>query len=272
MSWWRKKQEVDDQKDDILDLDTVVWRGIAPEERLERLAATADREADIQEGNIPLPPQNNYVPTKPLPSVPLPVQHVTRFVEEEDKPQPEEETSAHLEEEEIIPERILTPEEEMIEADIREQIMAEIAAEIEAELENDDQIVKEITANDPHEAQPQGVTPDVSDAIKSIVADEIGGWLNHNVQRIIAESVTETLSAAKDSSASEQAVEEASEQAPKQAKEEKPEQITKSKTVKAKAPSKKAISKKATAKKTGAKKAAKKAAKSAKAKKSSKSS
>ena len=264
MSWWRKKQEVDDQKEDILDLDTVVWRGIAPEERLERLAATADREADIQEGNIPLPPQNNYVPTKPLPSVPLPVQHVTRFVEENDKPHPEEVTSAHLEEEDNIPERILTPEEEMIEADIREQIMAEIAAEIEAELGNDDQIVKEITANSPHEAQPQGVTPDVSDAIKSIVADEIGGWLNHNVQRIIAESVTETLSAAKESPAPEKAQE--------QAEEEKPEQTTKPKTVKAKAPSKKTISKKAAAKKSGAKKAAKKAAKSAKAKKSSKSS
>ena len=260
MSWWRKKQEVDDQKEDILDLDTVVWRGIAPEERLERLAATADREADIQEGNIPLPPQNNYVPTKPLPSVPLPVQHVTRFVEEDNKPQPEEEISDHIEEAENIPERILTPEEEMIEADIREQIMAEIAAEIEAELENDDQIVNEITANDQHEDQLQGVTPDVSDAIKSIVADEIGGWLNHNVQRIIAESVTETLSAAKESPA------------PKQAEEQKPEQTTKPKTVKAKAPSKKAIAKKAAAKKSGVKKAAKKATKSAKAKKSTKSS
>ena len=256
MSWWRKKQEIDDQKEDILDLDTVVWRGIAPEERLERLAATADREADIQEGNIPLPPQNNYVPTKPLPSVPLPVQHVTRFVEDEEKLQPEEELSAQFEEEENIPERVLTSEEEMIEADIREQIMAEIAAEIEAELEKDDQIVKEVTANDPHDAQPQGVTPDVSDAIKSIVADEIGGWLNHNVQRIIAESVTETLSAAKESPITEQA----------------PEQKTKPKTVKAKAPSKKAISKKAAAKKSGAKKAAKKAAKSSKAKKTPKSS
>lgn len=265
MSWWRKKQEIDDQKEDILDLDTVVWRGIAPEERLERLAATADREADIQEGNIPLPPQNNYVPTKPLPSVPLPVQHITRFVEEdEETPQAEEALSAHLEEEEIVPERILTPEEEMIEADIREQIMAEIAAEIEAELEKDEQMVSEITASDRHEDQPQGVTPDVSDAIKSIVADEIGGWLNHNVQRIIAESVTETLSAAKESPAPEKAQE--------QAEEEKPEQTIKPKTSKAKAPSKKAISKKAAAKKSGAKKAAKKATKSAKAKKSSKSS
>ena len=264
MSWWRKKQEIDDQKEDILDLDTVVWRGIAPEERLERLAATADREADIQEGNIPLPPQNNYVPTKPLPSVPLPVQHVTRFVEDKETPQPKEELSAQFEEEENIPERVLTSEEEMIEADIREQIMAEIAAEIEAELEKDEQKVTEITANDPHEDQPQGVTPDVSDAIKSIVADEIGGWLNHNVQRIIAESVTETLSAAKESPALEKAQE--------QAEEEKPEQKTKAKTVKAKAPSKKAISKKAAAKKSGAKKAAKKAAKSSKAKKTPKSS
>ena len=257
MSWWRKKQEIDDQKEDILDLDTVVWRGIAPEERLERLAATADREADIQEGNIPLPPQNNYVPTKPLPSVPLPVQHITRFVEEdEETPQAEEELSAHIEEEEIVPERILTPEEEMIEADIREQIMAEIAAEIEAELEKDEQMVSEVTASARHKDQPQGVTPDVSDAIKSIVADEIGGWLNHNVQRIIAESVTETLSAAKESPITEQA----------------PEQKTKPKTVKAKAPSKKAISKKAAAKKSGAKKAAKKATKTAKAKKTPKSS
>ena len=256
MSWWRKKQEIDDQKEDILDLDTVVWRGIAPEERLERLAATADLEADIQEGNIPLPPQNNYVPTKPLPSVPLPVQHVTRFVENEETPQPEEELSAQFEKEENIPERVLTSEEEMIEADIREQIMAEIAAEIEAELENDEQMVSEVTASAHHEDQPQRVTPDVSDAIKSIVADEIGGWLNHNVQRIIAESVTETLSAAKDNPIIEQA----------------PEQKTKPKTVKAKAPSKKAISKKAAAKKSGAKKAAKKSAKTAKAKKSSKSS
>ena len=261
MSWWRKKQEVDDQKEDILDLDTVVWRGIAPEERVERLAATADQEADIQDGNIPLPPQNNYVPTKPLPSVPLPVHHITRFVEDEEKLQPEEEHYAKLEEDDIIPERILSPEEEMIEADIREQIMAEIAAEIEAELENDEHIVSEITANGAHEDQPQGVTPDVSDAIKSIVADEIGGWLNHNVQRIIAESVTETLSAAKDNLITEQA----------------PEQKTKAKTVKAKAPSKKAISKKAAAKKSGAKKsgakkAAKKAAKSSKAKKTPKSS
>ena len=139
--------------------------------------------------------------------------------------------------------------------------MAEIAAEIEAELENDEHIVSEITANGAHEDQPQGVTPDVSDAIKSIVADEIGGWLNHNVQRIIAESVTETLSAAKDNLITEQA----------------PEQKTKAKTVKAKAPSKKAISKKAAAKKSGAKKsgakkAAKKAAKSSKAKKTPKSS
>ena len=41
------------------------------------------------------------------------------------------------------------------------------------------------------------MTPDVSEAIKNIVADEIGGWLNHNVQRIIAESVSSSLADAR---------------------------------------------------------------------------
>ena len=126
-----QKQEQDEDKENILDLDTVVWRGIAPEERLERLAASAQQEEDIQEGIIPEPIKNNYVPTKPLPTVPLPVQHVTRFVEEEPQIQ---ETEVPIDED-VLPQRALTAQEEMIEADIRDQIMAEIAAEIEAELE-----------------------------------------------------------------------------------------------------------------------------------------
>ena len=260
MSWWRKKQEIDETQDDILDLDTVVWRGIDPMERLSRLAASAQREEDINEGKLPEPTKNNYVPTKPLPTVPLPVQHINRFVEETEADQDVLDTPDDTDFSDEIPQRALSAEEEMIEADIREQIMAEIAAEIEAELEQDNLDpsgdAKPEVNIEPEAREQQPVTPDVSDAIKTIVADEIGGWLNHNVQRIIAESVTETLSAAKESPITEQA----------------PEQKTKAKTVKAKAPSKKAISKKAAAKKSGAKKTAKKGTKTAKAKKSSKSS
>ena len=269
MSWWRKKQEQDEDKDNILDLDTVVWRGIAPEERLERLAASAQQEEDIQEGIIPEPIKNNYVPTKPLPTVPLPVQHVTRFVEEE--PQGLEqnpETEGPLDED-VLPQRTLTTEEEMIEADIREQIMAEIAAEIEAELEAETQSAPALEEDEQEETidQPpaQAMTPDVSEAIKNIVADEIGGWLNHNVQRIIAESVSSSLADTRPSV-------EASKVEPKQAEAPKKQPTTKPKTAAKKTSTKttaKSATKKKTTKKTPVKKAPAKKTPTKKAKKAS---
>lgn len=262
MSWWRKKQEHDEDKDNILDLDTVVWRGIAPEERLERLAASAQQEEDIKEGIIPEPIKNNYVPTKPLPTVPLPVQHVTRFVEEEPQDLEQDlETETTLDED-VLPQRALTAEEEMIEADIREQIMAEIAAEIEAELEAETRSAPVLEEDEQEETinQPpaQAMTPDVSEAIKNIVADEIGGWLNHNVQRIIAETVSSSLTDARP------------QEEPKEAEPPKTEPKTKPKTAakktSAKATAKSAAKKKSassTAKKTSAKKASAKKAKKA---------
>ncbi len=218
MSWWRKKQEQDSQKDNILDLDTVVWRGMDPMERVERLASSAQHEDDMNEGRVPPPLQNNYVPTTPLPSVPLPVKEVGRFVSTDASPDTLAEhpagtptdgsptrtplavmESTHDEGIEAgLKPRDLTAEEEMIEAEIRAELINTATPQDDTPTEvSPTEDTSAPTPNTPQHIQAtstkDGMTPDVSDAIKNIVADELGGWLSHNVQRIIAESVTATL-------------------------------------------------------------------------------
>ena len=120
MLWWRKKQKQDEGVDNILDLETIVWRGIKPQECFA---------ASVQ------------------------------------------------------------AEEEIVEREIRDQILAEVDTYLQANIKESS--AKNITDHAQNSEQKQ-FPPDVSNLIKTIVADEIGGWLSNNIKRIIAESIMES--------------------------------------------------------------------------------
>lgn len=198
MSWWRKKADDNLGEDNILDLDNVVWRGINQSDRLNRLAEAA-RQAD---GELPEPGEKIYPPKKPvLPTVPLPISNIEESEDDGDV-------------------RV----DNVIETEIRQQVIAEAmdavlafqegrpqkeidddpidTAEIEAAIE---EIADQTLAEAQRTPSPSpevfktnsqetdlGQAPDMSDAIRNVVADEIGSWLKDHMPRIMAETIAQS--------------------------------------------------------------------------------
>ena len=64
MAWFRKKNDPVEQ-DEIIILDTIVWKGIDQKTRLDKLAEAADRAAEHHRTNPEATPL--YEPSSPLP-------------------------------------------------------------------------------------------------------------------------------------------------------------------------------------------------------------
>ena len=209
MSWWRKKAD-DEAGDDIFDLKDVVWRGVNQNDRLDRLAEAAKQT----DGELPEPGERIYPPKQILPTVPLPIsagqstttgdQHqktdfkADEILDDDDLPLPQDDVSAP---------------EEFIETEIRNQIITEAMDAVldfqkgqgQSPQENDfdsdelEAAIGEIADQTMAEAQDQKTldvqnvpqSPDMSNAIRDVVADEIGLWLKDHMPRIIAETMAQ---------------------------------------------------------------------------------
>ncbi|MCE2518049.1 MAG: hypothetical protein J4F41_09565, partial [Alphaproteobacteria bacterium] len=203
MAWWRQKADEHHGEDNILDLDTIVWRGINQFDRMHRLAEAAQQAEKTA-------PEVSAAPMKPLPTVPLPVQAAT------------EDASAPLTDEAAIIKALeeeadnRSPQEEMIEEEIRQQIISDAMSAVLAfqdgsskttapTPEQDDAINQQLEAKleanveqELHDhldtytpAAPVPAGPDMSGAIRGVIADEIGLWLKDNMARIVAETLTQ---------------------------------------------------------------------------------
>ena len=226
MSWWRKKAD-DEAGDDILDLKDVVWRGVNQNDRLERLAEAAKQT----DGELPEPGEKIYPPKQILPTVPLPVsagqstastdQHqnsdfkTEEMLDDDDLPLPQDDLSApeqFIETEirnQIITEAMdavlhfqkgqgQSPQENDFDSDELEAAIGEIADQTlaAAQTQQADGVQKPpqpmpVPEQTTTQAIPKPQSPDMSDAIRDVVADEIGLWLKDHMPRIISETMAQ---------------------------------------------------------------------------------
>ena len=226
MSWWRKKAD-NVAGDDILDLKDVVWRGVNQNDRLERLAEAAKQT----DGELPEPGEKIYPPKQILPTVPLPVsagqstastdQHqnsdfkTEEMLDDDDLPLPQDDLSApeqFIETEirnQIITEAMdavlhfqkgqgQSPQENDFDSDELEAAIGEIADQTlaAAQTQQADGVQKPpqpmpVPEQTTTQAIPKPQSPDMSDAIRDVVADEIGLWLKDHMPRIISETMAQ---------------------------------------------------------------------------------
>ena len=226
MSWWRKKAD-DEAGDDILDLKDVVWRGVNQNDRLERLAEAAKQT----DGELPEPGEKIYPPKQILPTVPLPVSAGQSTASADQHQNSDFKTEEMLEDDDLpLPQDDLSAPEQFIETEIRNQIITEAMDAIlhfqkgqgQSPQENDfdsdeleaaigeiaDQTLAAAQSQQadgeqtppqpmpvPEHATTQAISkpqsPDMSDAIRDVVADEIGLWLKDHMPRIISETMAQ---------------------------------------------------------------------------------
>ena len=222
MSWWRKKAD-DEAGDDILDLKDVVWRGVNQNDRLDRLAEAAKQT----DGELPDPGERIYPPKQILPTVPLPIAAGQSTSTEDHHKNTEFKAEEIMDDDELpLPQEDLSAPEQFIETEIRNQIITEAMDAVlmfqkgqsqspdEDTLDNEeleaaigkitDQTLAEAqnqknvddqTSPQPmamaKQAMPSPQSPDMSNAIRDVVADEIGLWLKDHMPRIIAETMSQ---------------------------------------------------------------------------------
>ena len=209
MSWWRKKAD-DEAGDDILDLKDVVWRGVTQNDRLDRLAEAAKQT----DGELPEPGEKIYPPKQILPTVPLPISAGQSTTNDDQHPKQDFKTDEMLEEDELpLPQDDLSAPEQIIETEIRNQIITEAMDAVlhfqkgqgqstqEDDFDNDeleaaigeiaDQTLAEAQDQKASDVQNAPQSPDMSNAIRDVVADEIGLWLKDHMPRIIAETMAQ---------------------------------------------------------------------------------
>ena len=226
MSWWRKKAD-DEAGDDILDLKDVVWRGVNQNDRLERLAEAAKQT----DGELPEPGEKIYPPKQILPTVPLPVSAGQSTASTDQHQNSDFKTEEMLDDDDLpLPQDDLSAPEQFIETEIRNQIITEAMDAVlhfqkgqeQSPQENDfdsdeleaaigeiaDQTLAAAQTQQadgvqpppqpmpvPEQATTQAIpkpqSPDMSDAIRDVVADEIGLWLKDHMPRIISETMAQ---------------------------------------------------------------------------------
>ena len=225
MSWWRKKAD-DEAGDDILDLKDVVWRGVNQNDRLERLAEAAKQT----DGELPEPGEKIYPPKQILPTVPLPVSAGQSTTTEDQHQKNDFKAEEILNDDLPLPQDDLSAPEQIIETEIRNQIITEAMDTVlhfqkgqgQSPQENDfdsdelEAAIVEIADQtlaaaqgqqaDGNQTPPQPMpmpeqtttqaiprpqSPDMSDAIRDVVADEIGLWLKDHMPRIISETMAQ---------------------------------------------------------------------------------
>lgn len=252
MAWWRQKADEHHGEDNILDLDTIVWRGINQFDRMHRLAEAAER---AEQNDPPV-----VTPTsEPLPSVPLPVQVAQDTLPVERSPVDRSPVERPVEDDAALADLVAlaaleaeadnrSPQEEMIEEEIRQQIISDAmnavlafqdggSRGITASSPGDDAIQQQLETRleanveqelhdhlDQYSPQPPAASgPEMTGAIRDVIADEIGLWLKDNMARIVAETlmqmtpppVEETPKAAPKAGAKKTAKKAASKTAPK---------------------------------------------------------
>ena len=177
MAWWRKKTDDDLGNDEILDLDNIVWRGINQHDRLDRLAEAARHAEDEQsEVGQPLYPPKEYAPQT----------HDQKTVLPTDPLSTQNQPQSPLEDAEY-PATHMGVSETLIEAEIRNQIIAGAM--------NAHQTIAKIHDTKPNLSPSDALNPEqspaMSDAIRHIVADEIGSCMKDNIPRIIGETMAQ---------------------------------------------------------------------------------
>ena len=223
MSWWRKKAD-DEAGDDILDLKDVVWRGVSQNDRLDRLAEAAKQT----DGELPEPGEKIYPPKQILPTVPLPVSAGQSTTNHDQHPKQDFKTDEILDDDDLpLPQDDLSASEQIIETEIRNQIITEAMDAVlhfqkgqgqspqENDFDSDEleatigEIADQTLAAAQNQSSPQSTpqnptnqapinqtipkpqSPDMSNAIRDVVADEIGHWLKDHMPRIIAETMAQ---------------------------------------------------------------------------------
>ena len=213
MVWWRQKADDQHNSDQILDLDTIVWRGINQFDRMNKLAEAAaqaeHQEVEAPKSSLPSP----SLTSAPLPTVPLPAPDKIGQDEAEIVSALEQSAGHQSATEKMI-------EEEMIEEEIRQQIIsdamsavlafqegggkksdlhAHIEQEVHQQLAINEQSFEADETDQPkasNQPETNPVPADMSGAIRSVVIDEIGGWLTQNMSRIVAETIEQIPAAA----------------------------------------------------------------------------
>ncbi len=218
MSWWRKKAD-DEAGDDNIDLKDVVWRGVNQNDRLERLAEAAKQT----DGELPEPGEKIYPPKQILPTVPLPVSAGQSTTTDNQQQNSDFKADEMLDDDDLpLPQDDLSAHEQIIETEIRNQIITEAMDAVlhfqkgqgQSTQENDfdngeleaaiGEIADQTLAAAQNQSTPQPMTqaptnqaiprpqsPDMSDAIRDVVADEIGLWLKDHMPRIISETMAQ---------------------------------------------------------------------------------
>lgn len=181
MSWFRKKSNPLDP-DEVFDLDTIVWRGLNQMDRLDRLADAASRAEDHHRGNPDASPL--YEPSRSLPDDLFSDRPV--IVDEPAETPPAD--LSPIEAEAAAPPSEQASGEERIGHAVNAVLQSDtVAASIRAEIEQGEAP----PSSDPALA-PATPVPfpefDISQAVKSVVRDEIGTWLQHNMDQIVADS------------------------------------------------------------------------------------
>lgn len=191
MGWWRRKADDEHSKDNILELDTIVWRGINQFDRMHRLAENAENKQAAEAKTDSLPMQK-----APLVSVPLPVE--SQNDEDAITEALERDAEIHGDHDDFIEEEIrqqilsdamtavLAFQDGQTKADENHPLDEEIQDEAQPEASVEQHIAQEL--NDKYQSE---MPSDMSGAIRSVVANEIGGWLQQNMARIVAETMSQ---------------------------------------------------------------------------------
>lgn len=230
MRWFGKKNEDASDKDEVYDLDTVVWRGISQEDRLNRLADAAGRAEDhhrhypsssplyepsraapidslYQPGENPVPEDDLHEASNQQPVVEAPAAEPP-VAAAEPVSAPEAETPAAAPMVAAVP----SAEESLISDAMNSVLKSEtFAASIRAEIEKSSADANPTPVSAPETtpvstpaastsvevaatpadqvsfAEP-GIGPDLGNAVKAVVRDEIGSWMQENMNKIVAES------------------------------------------------------------------------------------
>lgn len=194
MGWFRRNKSTGDS-DQIFDLNDVVWRGVDRMQRLDRLADDADRVAEHHEGH---PDKGPFYPPKHPTSL---IDEVIMASSPQDWAQPnapelndsfdENDTSDsdHTHHEEPLPEQPASPPEEASIAMISDAVEAvlasdEVAASVRAEaLDHDKSALADARAPD------DMLSVNMKSAVERVVREELSGWLQHNMGKIIADAM-----------------------------------------------------------------------------------
>ncbi|MGC6485399.1 MAG: hypothetical protein ACON4P_06985 [Candidatus Puniceispirillales bacterium] len=200
MGWlrWKKKGRDTDQ---IFDLDDVVWRGVDRMQRLDRLAEDADRIADHHQDSPEQPPV--YAPKHPISLIDEVINASTPgdwaetddrdIADDRDDPAGEPGLASSPP---VDPEPEETPPQEasidMI-SDAVEAVLASdaVAASVRAEALGHDDAPQAASPVEPplSPAVPLGL--DMKSAVEQVVREELSGWLQQNMGKIIAEAMPE---------------------------------------------------------------------------------